>query len=157
ERKGSLSIAPIDSGTGFDVRATEKWSNGAEIAWTGSATISGTRTVVIRRSLELDTRGLTGVVAGDADAGPDAVALEYSAEFDSKDVERADLKIFRIKTNGAREEFGTGKLREKRPFWHAIPGDLIALGKKTLEKKLHDPESLKKDFSLGSYVHIGVK
>src|SRR5689334_14133445 len=61
ERKGTLSIEPIEDTSSFDVRATEKWANGTEIAWTGSASMTGPKTLTIRRPLDLATRGLTGV------------------------------------------------------------------------------------------------
>src|SRR5205823_2464153 len=76
--------------------------------------------------------------------------------FDAK-LEHASVRVYSIDAQGKRTEIGSATLEKSEQIWERLPGDLLALGEKTLDKAVHGEIDLKKDFSIGEYLNVGVK
>ena len=134
---GKLVITPGAEGL-FAVTATEERSPAVE--WRGVARLEG-KTLTISRE-----KGIVEVVDRAAETG-----LVYVATFDGK-FEKANVRVLR-----GEQELGRATLEERQSFWQRIPGELIGLAKKEVDKAVHKEIDLSKEFHILSYGHIGIR
>ncbi len=148
---GSLELTVTSPELPIPASAVEQRKKG-RVQWSGVAVLA-TRVLTVRRS-PTATPGLVGRL--DGEKAPPVGSLEYVAVFDAA-FAHAKVLVYRIGPNGSRQEIGKAVLRKDAPPWARMPGELIAIARGEIDKAIHKEIDLGKEFSIGSYVHVGAR
>lgn len=150
--EGTLQLDPTSAPNVYAVRASEVRKKQTS-AWEGRATLANGHVLTIERGNGASV-GITGALGG-AQATV-AGSREYVAVFDAS-FQSAQIRVYTLDAAGKGTEAGTASLETSEQLWEKAPGDLIAFAQKTLDKAVHKELDLKKDFSIGSYLNVGVE
>lgn len=131
---GKLVVEP--QGGTFVVTASE----GRDADWRGTGVLEGNVFTITREK---------GII--DALDRNNESALTYVATFDKK-FEKASVRVLR-----GDAEVGSASLEERKSVWQKIPGELLGLARKEVDKAIHKEIDLTAEFSVLSYGHIGIR